>query len=69
VGQSVDGGLSNLWEPLGGRRLPGRRDREENEVSLTGADASGEVHGATLSGPNLITSGPYLLGCHPDPWS
>src|SRR6478609_5790735 len=37
-------GSRDLPEPLGGRRLPRRGDREEDEVTLTGSDARGDLH-------------------------
>src|SRR3954451_17382605 len=40
----------DLWEPLGGRRLPRRGDREEDEVTLTGSDARGDLHLAKVAG-------------------
>src|SRR3954447_11926911 len=40
----------DLREPLGGRRLPRRGDREEDEVTLTGSDARGDLHLAKVAG-------------------
>jgi hypothetical protein len=50
VVQPFDGGARDLREPLGGRRLPRRGDREEDEVTLTGSDARGDLHLAKVAG-------------------